>query len=127
MTPFGEIMKRAVEATPGAVGGSFADPTGEMVDGFAKSYNSNDWAILTAHYGVILAHLHAAFGIWHFGGPEYFVAQHQSLGIVVHALEGGYYALLAVDRKNQKTDDDFAQPALASLRDAAHALHREMA
>ncbi len=44
MTPFGEIMKRAVESTPDAVGGSFADSTGEMVDcyvatrstGFAK-------------------------------------------------------------------------------------------
>ncbi len=141
MTPFGEIMKRAVESTPDAVGGSFADSTGEMVDcyvatrssGFAKGFEGHDWAILTAHYGVILAHLHAAFGIWHFGGPEYFVAQHQRLGIVVHALDGGYFALLAVDRKAHSTarDDadfaDFASRALASLRDAARDLHREMA
>ncbi len=132
MSPFGEIMRRAVEATPDAVGGAFADATGEMVDGFARDYEATEWAILTAHYGVILAHLHAAFGIWHFGGPEYFVAQHQQLGIVVHALEGGYYALLAVDRKAQRParDDDFADfasRALASLRVAAKDLHREMA
>lgn len=129
MSPFGEIMKRAVEATPDAVGGAFADATGEMVDGFAKTFDPNDWAILTAHYGVILAHLHAAFGIWHFGGPEYFVAQHDKLGIVVHALEGGYYALLAVERRPGRNADDFADfatPALASLRDAARDLHQEM-
>jgi hypothetical protein len=133
VTPFAEILKRAVEATPDAVGGAFADSTGEMVDSFAKTYEAHDWAILTAHYGVILAHLHNAFGIWHFGGPEYFVAQHQKLGIVVHALEGGYYALLAIEREaneardNARKQDDFGHEALASLREAARAIHREMA
>ena len=33
--------------------------------------------MLTAHYGVVMSHLHAAFGTWHFGGPEYFIAQHR--------------------------------------------------
>ena len=51
--------------------------------------------MLTAHYGVVLAQLHAAFGTWHFGGPEYFIAQHEQLDIVVHAVDGGYYALIA--------------------------------
>lgn len=130
MSPFGEIIRRAVEATPHAVGGAFADSTGEMVDGWAKSIEPHEWAILTAHYGVILAHLHAAFGIWHFGGPEYFVAQHQRLDIVVHALDGGYYALLAIDRKPKISIDDVDRAdlaALASLREAAVDLHREMA
>ncbi|HEU0036793.1 MAG TPA: hypothetical protein VFQ53_39560 [Kofleriaceae bacterium] len=121
MTPFGEIIRRAVEATPGAVGGAFADPQGEMVDGYTRSYAAHDWAILTAHYGVILAHLHAAFGIWHFGGPEYFVAQHAQLGVFVHAVDGGYYALLAVREAHAEGD------ALASLREAAIALRKEMA
>ncbi len=134
MSAFRDIMRRAVEATPHAVGGAFADPSGEMVDSWPGMWPPNDWAILTAHYGVILRHLHSAFGIWHFGGPEFFVAQHQQLGIVVHALEGGYYALLALDRKAkvEVTDGldgldvgDFA--ALASLREAARHLHREMA
>lgn len=126
MSPFGEIMKRAVEATPDAVGGAFADSTGEMVDSFSAVYNSTDWAILTAHYGVILAHLHAAFGIWHFGGPEYFVAQHQKLGIVVHAIDGGYYALLAIERKPEHSADDLAHDALPVLKTAVQALQREM-
>jgi hypothetical protein len=128
VSPFGEIMKRAVEATPDAVGGAFADSTGEMVDSFSKGYAPTDWAILTAHYGVILAHLHAAFGIWHFGGPEYFVAQHQKLGIVVHAIDGGYYALLAIERKpnDQRTTEDLAHDALPVLKTAVQALQREM-
>jgi hypothetical protein len=129
VSPFGEIMKRAVEATPDAVGGAFADSTGEMVDSFSAVYAPHDWAILTAHYGVILAHLHAAFGIWHFGGPEYFVAQHQKLGIIVHAIDGGYYALLAIDRQKRdpRTSDDLAHDVLPILKTAVQALQREMA
>ncbi len=130
MSAFRDIMRRAVEATPAAVGGAFADSSGEMVDSWPGAMAPNDWAILTAHYGVILAHLHAAFGIWHFGGPEFFVAQHQHFGIVVHALDGGYYALLALDRKAKESTDEFEiadLAALASLREAARDLHREMA
>lgn len=122
MTPFGDIMRRAVEATPGAVGGAFADSQGEMVDSYAKAYATHDWAILTAHYGVILAHIHAAFGIWHFGGPEYFIAQHGSLGVVVYSIDGGYYALMAVTDPGDRAID-----ALSTLRNAASALRKEMA
>ena len=34
MTPFGRILREAVEGTPGAVGGAFAASDGEMVDAF---------------------------------------------------------------------------------------------
>jgi len=122
-TPFGEIMRRAVEATPGAIGGAFADAEGEMVDGFA-TYDPHEWAVLTAHYGVVLAQLDKAFGTWHFGGPEYFIAQHQTMDVLVHAVEHGYYALLAI------AEDGGAAPlaaALASLRTAAEQLRKEIA
>jgi hypothetical protein len=120
MSPFGAILRRAVEDIPGAVGGAFADSQGEMIDGYT-TVDPHEWALLTAHYGVVLGHIHAAFGTWHFGGPEYFIAQHALLDIVVHAVDGGYYALMAV-----------AEPAplgraLLRLRDAARALHREFA
>jgi hypothetical protein len=118
-TPFGAILRRAVEATPGAIGGAFADSQGEMIDGFTTR-DSHEWAVLTAHYGVVLSQLHAAFGTWHFGGPEYFIAQHDLLDIVVHAVAGGYYALLAL------TEPAPLGHALVSLRAAAHSLHREM-
>ena len=97
MSPFGEIMKRAVEATPDAVGGAFADATGEMVDSFAKNYEATDWAILTAHYGVVLANLEAAFNTWHFGGPQFFVVEHSRLDVLVDAVADGYFALMAIE------------------------------
>lgn len=124
-TPFGEIIRRTVLATPGAIGGAFADPQGEMIDSYATHHTPHDWAILTAHYGVILAQLHSAFGIWHFGGPEYFVAEHASLGIVVHAVDAGYYALLAMARGGTLTDR--TSEAVSTLREAAAALRKEMA
>jgi hypothetical protein len=120
VTPFGAILRRAVERTPNAIGGAFAAADGEMVDSFAHM-DSHEWAILTAHYGVVLQHLVHAFGTWHYGGPEYFIASHQSIDVVVHSVDAGYFALLA-----------FKQPAplataLDSLRAAASALRQEMA
>jgi len=119
ISPFGAILRRAVIATPGAIGGAFADSDGEMIDGFTTR-DPHDWALVTAHYGIVLSQLHAAFGTWHFGGPEYFIAQHVALDIVLHAVPGGYYVMLAV------TEPAPLGHALRSLRLAAHELHREM-
>ena len=118
-TPFAVILRRAVERTPHAIGGAFAASDGEMVDSYA-TIDTFEWAVITAHYGVVLQHLVAAFGTWHYGGPEYFIARHETIEVVVHAVDSGYYALLA-----------FRQPApltlaLDSLRDAAGALRVEM-
>ena len=119
LTPFGAILRRAVQATPGAIGGAFADQQGEMIDGYT-THDPHEWAVLTAHYGIVLRQLHAAFGTWHFGGPEYFIAQHAVMDIVVHAVDGGYYAIMAV------TEPAPLARALISLREAARALHQEM-
>jgi hypothetical protein len=119
ISPFGAILRRAVHATPGAIGGAFADEQGELIDGFTTR-DPEDWALLTAHYGIVLSQLHAAFGTWHFGGPEYFIAQHAVLDVVVHAVDGGYYALLAVNEPAPLGH------ALRSLRRAARELHQEM-
>jgi hypothetical protein len=91
-----------------------------MIDGFTTR-DPHDWALVTAHYGIVLSQLHAAFGTWHFGGPEYFIAQHAVLDVVVHSVAGGYYALMAV------TEPAPLAQALLCLREAASALHREMA
>jgi hypothetical protein len=123
LTPFAEIMRRAVEATPGAIGGAFADAEGEMVDGYT-TIDREEWAILTAHYGVVLVQLHGAFGTWHYGGPEYFIAQHQRLDVVVHSVANGYYALLAVAERDGTAP---LATALSSLRAAAAELKREIA
>ena len=119
MTPFAAILQRAVAATPNAIGGAFADADGEMVDSFS-TIDPHEWAVLTAHYGVVLAQLSAAFGTWHFGGPEYFIALHKQLDIIVHAVEGGYYALIAA-----RTPANLGI-ALETMRTAAIALRKEM-
>lgn len=121
MTPFGEILRRAVLGTPGAIGGAFADRDGEMVDSFADC-DAHDWAVLTAYYGIVLSQLHAWLGTRHFGGPEYFIAQHAELDVIVHAIPGGYYALLAVAKPTPPLGF-----ALVRLREAAWAIHQEMA
>ena len=120
MTPFGRILKQLVEKTPGALGGAFADSQGEMVDAFAPAYNAHDFAVITAHYGVVLGHLHAVFGVWHFGGPEYFVCQHTKMSLVVVAVSKHYFALLAL------TDPLAVPVALARMTEAAGALRQEM-
>jgi hypothetical protein len=120
VTPFSAILRRAVEATPNAIGGGFADCDGEMVDSYTV-IDPHEWALLTAHYGVVMAHLTAAFGTWHFGGPEYFIAQHRELEIVVCAVDAGYYALMAI-----KGPANLGL-ALQRLHEASVDLKREMA
>jgi len=123
VSTFAEIMRRAVETTPGAVGGAFAAGDGEMVESFS-TLDQHDWAVLTAHYGVVLAHLHSCFGTWHYGGPEYFIAQHARLDVVVHAVAHGYFALLALEENNGSAP---LAAALASLRIACGELRKEIA
>lgn len=129
-TCFGHILKRTVEATPGAIGGAFADRQGELVDSFAPGYTALDWAILTAHFGIILTHIHDAFGVLHHGGPEYFISHHDKFGIVVHTVDDDYYALLAVTDPSQVRGadpwSDRAIGAVSNLREAAHELRKEM-
>lgn len=119
MTPFSTILKRAVERTPNAIGGAFADADGEMVDSFAKG-DAIELAVMTAHYGVILQHLIACFSMWHFGSPEYFIVEHDKLEVVIYSLDFGYYAMIASTKP--------AEPAVAldSVRDAARELRVEM-
>lgn len=120
MTPFRRILKRAVEATPHAIGAAFAAADGEMVDSYC-TIDPHEWAVITAHYGVVLSHLAAAFGTWHFGGPEYFIAQHHKLEVVVFTVDAGYFALLAFDEPANLAH------AINQLRLAAAELRREMA
>lgn len=119
MSPFARILRRAIDETPGAIGGAFAASDGEMVD-FVASGDPTDLAILTAHYGVILANLEALLDTQHFGGAEYFVVENHQLDVVVHTVDDGYYALLAVPSPAP------IGLALGALATAARALRLEM-
>ena len=92
---FAAIMRHAVEATPGAIGGAFAAEDGELVDGFTTQA-PDDWAFLTAHYGVLLRQLESAFGTWHYGGPIEVVLEHRLVDVLIQPVREGYFALLAV-------------------------------
>ena len=119
LSPFAAILRTAVESTPRAVGGAFAASDGEMVDWFATA-DPLDFAILTAHYGVLLATLESVFNTWHFGGPEYFVVEHTRMDVLVHTVSEGYYALLAIEQPAPLA------AAIASLEHAVSQLRREM-
>jgi hypothetical protein len=118
-SPFAAILRNAVERTPRAIGGAFAASDGEMVDWFATS-DPLDFAILTAHYGVLLSTLESVFNTWHFGGPQFFVVEHSKLDVLVHVVQEGYYALLAIEQPAP------LGTALTSMSDAVAQLRREM-
>ena len=118
-SPFAEILKTAVERTPRAIGGAFAASDGEMVDYFSSA-DPIEWAILTAHYGVLLGHLESCFNTWHFGGPQFFVVEHSRVDVVVMTVMEGYYALMAIEQPAP------LQTALSSMSDAVAELKKEM-
>jgi hypothetical protein len=55
-----------------------------------------------------------------FGAPEYFIVQHEKLGVVVHTVDSGYYALMAV------SDPARVTYALTALSESIGALQKEM-
>jgi hypothetical protein len=119
VTPFARILARAVADTPGAIGGAFAASDGELVDHFGSG-DPHELALLTAHYGVILANVEALLGTKHFGGAQYFVIENRGLDVLVHTVDEGYYALLAVPPPAP------INVALGALATAAAALRQEM-
>lgn len=118
-TPFSEILRVAVESTPGAIGGAFAASDGEMVDYFSD-HDPQEWAIFTAHYGVLMAHIQAALTTCHFGEAQLVMLEHTDLNILVHAVDEGYYALMAVGSPAPLA------LAITAISRAAHDLRREM-
>ena len=94
-TPFSAILRRAVSEIPGAIGGAFAAADGETVDAVARR-DIDDWLVLTAHYGVVLALVQTALDTLHYGGAEYMVLRHETVDILVHAVADGYFTLVAV-------------------------------
>lgn len=125
MTPFGEIMKRVVKATPGAIGGAFAARDGELVDAYTTG-DPYDFAVMTAHFGVVLAQLVAAFGTLHHGDFEAYLARYHGLDVVACVVDDGYYALVAMRRADDRDHEPFGD-ALPLLASACRELAKEMA
>lgn len=119
MSPFAQILRGAVERTPGAIGGAFAAYDGEMVDSFFEG-DSFDWAIFTAHYGIVLSHVQSALNTWHYGEAELVMIEHAGTDILLGAVLEGYYALIAIDHPASLAT------AMREMAEAVHELRREM-
>lgn len=96
-TVFAAILQRTVARTPGAIGGSLAARDGETVDFVAPRAPDRTLALITAHHGVLLEHARAALNTFHFGDPEMMIVGHRELCVILCVLQGGYYALLALE------------------------------
>ena len=118
-TPFSDILRVAVENIPGAIGGAFAASDGEMVDFFSLT-DPDEWALVTAHYGVVLRHVQNALHTCHYGEAKMVMIEHADMDILVHAVSEGYYAILAV-----KAPAPLAT-AMSLLDEAADKLREEM-
>ncbi|HLU68074.1 MAG TPA: hypothetical protein VKZ63_17440 [Kofleriaceae bacterium] len=95
-TPFSRILRRAVDRTPGALGGTFAAGDGETVDYVADGWRRSDWELLTAHHGVLLGHVRSALRTFHYGDPTFMVVTHRDMHVLMSDVSGGYFALMAV-------------------------------
>lgn len=130
LTPFGRIMHRVVSETPGAIGGAFAASDGEMVDSYSTG-DAYEFAVLTAHFGVVLALVKSAFGIFHYGSPNALLTRFARMDIVLCAVEAGYYAVMAIVPAPVATEDpehlDPCNDAIVRLGDAVRELAKEMA
>lgn len=118
-TPFANILRVAVEQTPGAIAGAFAAGDGEIVDLFIPS-EPTDWAVLTAHYGIVLAHVQAALLTFHYGEAKMLTFSHTNTDILMHPVTAGYFALMAVGHPAPWGK------AISALNRAATALRVEM-
>lgn len=119
-TPFADILRHAVEDTPGAVGGAFAACDGETVD-FISEWERTEWAILTAHYGIVLSHVQSALHTFHFGEAELLVISHDEIDVLLQSVEDGYFALMVVERPAS------LGTAITALERATRELRKEMA
>lgn len=120
-TPFSRILRAAVERIPGAIGGAFAASDGETVDAWAAEQSRDEWAIFTAHYGIVLQQVQSWLHTRHYGSAELVLLSHERLDVLVRDVAEGYYALLAVARPNPLA------LAILELERAATALAEEMA
>ena len=90
-------MRGAVENTPGAVGGSFAAGDGETVDYFAEC-EQTEWALITAHYGIVMRHVQLALNTFHFGEAELVILSHRDLDVLIQSVLDGYFAMIVLAR-----------------------------
>ncbi len=118
-SPFGAILREAVESTPDALAGVFAAGDGEPVDAFPA--HEERWLIVAAHYGVVFAQMQAALSTLHYGEAECTVIAHTRMIVLLESVGIGYFAMLGLSPAANLA------PATSALSVAAGKLRWEMA
>jgi hypothetical protein len=119
VTPFGDILRQAVAQTPGAVGSALAARDGELVDSWT-TLDPIDWAVLTAHFGIVVNHMRCALHTFHFGDLELVYFSYHELDLAVQIVTRDYFAILA------SAPPMHLQATTRTLHDTVQNLHREM-
>lgn len=119
ISPFGEILRDAVESVPGALAGVLADADGEPVDAYPG--DDERWPLVGAHYGVVLANVQAALHTLHYGEAEVMVIRHPRLIVALQVVDDGFYALLGLAPRVHLA------AALVELAKATAAIREEIA
>jgi predicted regulator of Ras-like GTPase activity (Roadblock/LC7/MglB family) len=95
MTVFGEILRRAIEAVPGARGAAFADGEGETVDTFSAQIGDTGLRLIGAHWGVIYALARAAWRPEH-GEIDQLLLEFDTQRVLIRRVTGEYFVVLAL-------------------------------
>lgn len=94
-TPFGEILRETVQEIPGAIGGALAAGDGELVD-YWTTWEQGEWAILTAHFGILVAQIRSALHTFHYGDAQSLYFQYEKISVLIQVVAQNYFAILAV-------------------------------
>ncbi len=92
---FGDILKAAIDKVPGSVGGALAAGDGETVDSYT-SWDTDEWALLTAHVGILVSHLRRSLHTFHFGDVQFIQMAFRDLEVAIQIVDQEYYVLLAL-------------------------------
>ena len=119
ISPFASILRKAVDSTPCAVGSAFAAADGETVEHYSK-WDGGDWALLTAHYGIVLHHVQKLLNTTHYGDTQMLVVSHPKLEIMIRPVVEGYFAMIALEPPAPLA------AAMSAIEGAATSLRQEM-
>jgi hypothetical protein len=119
-SPFGDILRATIGATPGAVGGALAAGDGETVDFWTALEDEEEWYLITAHFGIVIDHIRRALHTFHFGDIEFIQLCYDELELLIQIVDGQYYVLMALKPPVH------LGAARRNLRQAAVSLREEM-
>jgi hypothetical protein len=118
-TAFTGILRRHVEATPGALGAVLVDAEGEAVDYVGDTLDPFDVKVAAAHWRIVLSDIERGRLAVEGGPTTRLVVSTDARGFVLTALPDGY-ALLSIVHANAALGH-----ADRSLDETLRALHRE--